>query len=126
MTSSGYDLTCGYLVVPEDRRQPDGRQVKLPVVVFHTQHPDPQPDPVIYLAGGGGFNMLPLIPFYLQLFGDRMLQDRDLVFYNQRGAPLTKPALPRIRPTALRPRPGRRRQCRGQDGRKDRLLGRLS
>ena len=94
LSNSGYNLTCGYLVVPEDRRQPQGRQVKLPVVVFHTPSPDPQPDPVIYLAGGGGFNMLPLVPFYLQLFGDRILRDRDLVFYNQRGAPLAEPALP--------------------------------
>ena len=54
MPDSGYDLTCGYLVVPEDRSQPEGRQAKLPVVVFHTQNPDPKPDPVIYLAGGGG------------------------------------------------------------------------
>lgn len=94
LPNTGYDLTCGYLVVPEDRSQPEGRQVKLPVVIFHTQSSDPKPDPVIYLAPGGGFNMMPLLPFYMQLFGDAILRNRDFVVYNQRGAPLSEPALP--------------------------------
>ncbi len=94
LPDDGYDLACGYLIVPEDRSQPEGKQVKLPVVVFHTRNPNPKPDPVIYLAGGGGFNMMPLLPFYMQLFGDAILRDRDLVVYNQRGAPLSEPSLP--------------------------------
>jgi pimeloyl-ACP methyl ester carboxylesterase len=94
MSGRGYDLTYGHLVVPEDRGQPEGRQVKLPVVVFHTQNPTPEPDPVIFLAGGGGFNAMPLLPFYMQLFGDAILRDRDFVAYNQRGAPLSEPDLP--------------------------------
>jgi pimeloyl-ACP methyl ester carboxylesterase len=94
LPGAGYDLACGYLIVPEDRSQPSGRQVELPVVILHTKNPSPRPDPVIYLAGGGGFNMMPLLPFYLQLFGDAILRDRDLVMYNQRGAPLSEPALP--------------------------------
>jgi pimeloyl-ACP methyl ester carboxylesterase len=94
LPNTGYDLTCGYLVVPEDRSQSEGRQVKLPVVVFHTQNPNSNPDPVIYLAPGGGFNMMPLLPFYMQLFGDAILRNRDFIAYNQRGAPLSEPALP--------------------------------
>jgi pimeloyl-ACP methyl ester carboxylesterase len=94
LPEGGYDLDCGYLIVPEDRSQPSGLQVKLPVVVFHTDSANPRPDPVIYLAGGGGFNMMPLLPFYMQLFGDAILRDRDLVVYNQRGAPLGEPSLP--------------------------------
>jgi pimeloyl-ACP methyl ester carboxylesterase len=94
LPEDGYDLACGYLIVPEDRSQPSGKQVELPVVTLHTKNPNPKHDPVIYLAGGGGFNMMPLLPFYLQLFGDAILRDRDLVVYNQRGAPLSEPALP--------------------------------
>ena len=78
----------------ENVSQPEGKQVELPVAILHTKNPHPKPDPVIYLAGGGGFNMMPLLPFYLQLFGDAILRDRDLVLYNQRGAPLSEPALP--------------------------------
>jgi pimeloyl-ACP methyl ester carboxylesterase len=94
LPDAGYDLACGYLIVPEDRSQPSGKQVELPVVIIRTKNPNPKPDPVIYLAGGGGFNMMPLLPFFLQLFGDAILRDRDLVMYNQRGAPLSKPSLP--------------------------------
>ena len=94
LPDEGYDLACGYLIVPEDRSQPSGKQVELPVVILHTDNPNPKPDPVIYLAGGGGFNVMPLLPFYMQLFGDAILRDRDLVVYNQRGAPLSEPSLP--------------------------------
>lgn len=93
LPGSGYELACGYLIVPEDRSQPEGRQVRLPVVVFYTENPTPKPDPVIYLAPGGGFNIMPLVPFYMQLFGDSILRSRDLILYNQRGAPLSEPSL---------------------------------
>ena len=93
MPGSGYDLTCGYLSVPEDRSQPEGRQVRLPVVVFHTQSPAPEPDPVIFLTPGGGFDLMPIVPFYVQLFGDSILRSRDLIMYNQRGAPVAEPSL---------------------------------
>jgi pimeloyl-ACP methyl ester carboxylesterase len=62
-------------------------------VQFHTQSADRQPEPLIYLAGGGGFNMMPLLPFYMQSFGDSILRDRDFIVYNQRGAPLGQPSL---------------------------------
>jgi pimeloyl-ACP methyl ester carboxylesterase len=94
MPDNGYRMTCGYLTVPEDRDQPEGDQVRMPVVVFHTQNPNPKPDPVIYLAGGGGFNMMPILPFYIFSFGDGILRDRDFIAYNQRGAPLSDPTLP--------------------------------
>jgi pimeloyl-ACP methyl ester carboxylesterase len=94
LSSYGYDLECGYLVVPEDRAQPEGKQVKLPVAIFHTQNPQPKPDPVIYLAPGGGFNQLYILPFSMKPVGDAILRDRDFVVYNQRGAPLGEPALP--------------------------------
>jgi pimeloyl-ACP methyl ester carboxylesterase len=94
LARDGYDLECGYLVVPEDRRQPQGKQVRMPVVVFHTKSSNPQPDPVIYLAGGGGFNVMPLLPWYMDPLGDYFLQKRDFIVYNQRGAPLGEPSLP--------------------------------
>ena len=52
LRGSDYNLECGYLVVPEDRSQPEGNQVRMPVVVFRTPSSDPKPDPVIYLAKG--------------------------------------------------------------------------
>jgi pimeloyl-ACP methyl ester carboxylesterase len=93
LPSSGYELVCGYLIVPEDRSQPDGRQIRLPAVIFHARTLAPRPDPVIYLAPGGGLNAMPMLPFYMQAFGNAILRSRDLIVYNQRGAPLSEPSL---------------------------------
>ncbi|MBN1679858.1 MAG: hypothetical protein JW966_06170, partial [Anaerolineae bacterium] len=61
---AGHDVTCGYLVVPEDRSQPDGSWIKLHVAVFKSRSATPLPDPVIYLAGGGGYNQLDNLTYY--------------------------------------------------------------
>ena len=93
ISTPGHRAECGYLVVPEDRDDPDGLWVELPVAIFRSQNPNPEPDPVIYLTGGGGFNQMPIVSFYLSLFGDEILRNRDFLVYNQRGAPLADPAL---------------------------------
>ena len=83
---------CGWLVVLEDRTKPDGRLVRLPVVIFEAQTSDPRPDPVIYLAGGGGVNQMAMMSSYSD-FVSAVVSERDFIMYNQRGAPLTDPAL---------------------------------
>lgn len=88
-----YDMTCGFLVVPENRDIPDGRQVRLPVMVLRTLNPNPEPDPVIYLSGGGGYAHLKYAQFYVESVGDAVLQNHDFIQYNQRGARETEPAL---------------------------------
>lgn len=78
--------------VPENREHPNGSQVRLPVVIFKSPHP--QPDPVIYLTGGGGVNQLETAHIQVyQAVLDEVLKERDFIFYNQRGAPLTEPVL---------------------------------
>jgi len=83
---------CGWLVVLEDRTNPDGRLVRLPVVIFEARTPDPQPDPVIYLAGGGGVDQMAMMSLYSD-FVSAVVSERDFIMYNQRGAPLTDPVL---------------------------------
>jgi pimeloyl-ACP methyl ester carboxylesterase len=46
--------SCGYLTVPEDRSQPQGRTVRLFVVKFPPPDPSPSPDPVLILGGAIG------------------------------------------------------------------------
>jgi pimeloyl-ACP methyl ester carboxylesterase len=67
--------------------------VQLHVAIFKSKAPEPKPDPVIYLAGGGGANHLPHNPFYLENGGDEILRRRDYIMYNQRGAVLSLPPL---------------------------------
>ena len=57
-------MECGYLIVPEDRAHSTSRMVKLPVVIFKSTSSDPAPDPLIYLAGGGGGNILKYANYY--------------------------------------------------------------
>lgn len=83
---------CGYLIVPEGRRRPAGPEVRLPVIVFESQADDPLPDPVIYLAGGGGVEQMGMMGWYRDIVID-VTATRDFIMYNQRGAPLTDPPL---------------------------------
>jgi pimeloyl-ACP methyl ester carboxylesterase len=86
-------IECGHLVALENRTQPEGSRVRLPVMIARTQSTDPAPDPVIYLAGGGGHNHLRYVNFLMEGVGDAVLERRDFIQYNQRGAPLTTPEL---------------------------------
>ena len=89
----GFDPECGYLVVPEDRTKPDGAQVRLHVAIFRSRSETPEPDPLIYLTGGGGGNELDNTISYLDDGNDAILDHRDFIMYNQRGAKYGKPYL---------------------------------
>jgi pimeloyl-ACP methyl ester carboxylesterase len=93
LTSSSYQTECGYLVVPEDRANPDGPTVKIHVVIFKSNNVNAAPDPVIYVAGGGGGNHLDTYDYYLENGGYQILRNRDYIMYNQRGAMYSHPAL---------------------------------
>ena len=81
---------CGYLVVPEDRRRPAGRTIRLIVAIVPAVSSRPAPDPVIYLAGGPGGSALTEADLAVAAGLNR---DRDLVLMNQRGTFLSVPAL---------------------------------
>ena len=77
---------CGVLHVPEDRAHSEGRYLDLDVVVVRAQQPNPEPDPLFYIAGGPGDAATdPMIvtgvSYLLREVNDR----RDLVFLDQRG-----------------------------------------
>lgn len=89
----GFDLECGNLIVPEDRSNPDGAEVRLHVAIFDSRSEDPEPDPLIYLTGGGGGNELDNTIRYLDDGNDAILDRRDFIMYNQRGAKYARPYL---------------------------------
>lgn len=90
--SARYITECGDLIVPEDRSQPDGATVRLPVIVYRSLSDDPEPDPLIYLTGGGGVNQMSHPDDYPEI-REAVLESRDFIFYNQRGADFTEPSL---------------------------------
>lgn len=86
------DITarCGFLIVPEDRMQPDGPVVELAVVVLESLADAPAPDPIFYLEGGPGGTALSGLEVWQELgFLDR----RDMVILAQRGTAFSTPHL---------------------------------
>ncbi len=57
-TGRGKNVICGFLVVPEDRSQPQGAAIRLAVAIFKASSPHPTPDPVLFLSGGPGDALL--------------------------------------------------------------------
>ena len=93
---SGREITCFELVVPENRRLPTARQVRLPIVIFRAPK-DRVDDPVIFINGGPGVHSstagasarwwnrrIKQLPF---------LHGRDLIVFDQRGVGGARPAL---------------------------------
>jgi pimeloyl-ACP methyl ester carboxylesterase/ABC-type transport system involved in multi-copper enzyme maturation permease subunit len=90
----GYTVNCGALVVPEDRAQPGGREIRLAVAVFKSQQPSPQPDPILFLNGGPGAPAMEDLPRFTGLFHLLLdAQNRDVIIFDQRGVGLSQPAL---------------------------------
>src|SRR6476620_9350048 len=82
--------SCGYLVVPEDRRRPNGRTIRLMVAIFPARSPEKRADPVFYLAGGPG----DIAPLDVNgLIAANFIRDRDILVVSQRGTMFSEPAL---------------------------------
>lgn len=88
-----HEVECGYLVVPEDRANPDSPQIRLAVAVFRSNNPDKAPDPLIYLEGGpGGSALKASAPAFEQVFAP-YARYRDVILLDQRGVGFSQPAL---------------------------------
>jgi pimeloyl-ACP methyl ester carboxylesterase len=84
------EASCGYLVVPEDRRRSNDRTIRLMVAKFPARSPQKRADPVVYLAGGPG-DVAPLE--VNQLIAANFIRDRDILVVSQRGTMFSEPAL---------------------------------
>ncbi len=82
--------SCGYLVVPENRSQPNGRTIRLMVAKYPARSAEKRPDPIVYLAGGPG----DIAPLEVNgLIAADFLRDRDIYVVSQRGTMFSDPAL---------------------------------
>jgi hypothetical protein len=82
------EASCGYLVVPENRSQPEGRAIRL--VEYPARATEKRPDPVVYLAGGPG----DIAPLEVNgLIAADFIRDRDIAVMSQRGTMFSEPAL---------------------------------
>ena len=91
---TGRDVECGWLTVPEDHAQPDGKTIKLAVARFKSDASKPQPDPIVYLEGGpGGSPLKSSILSQFDVYYGPLLDKRDLILFDQRGTGYSQPAL---------------------------------
>ncbi len=84
---NGIDAECGYLHVPEDRNNPNGRMLDLKVVVVRAVGPDRQPDPLFYIVGGPDVAVTrdDIVANSHNYIFSKVNAQRDLVFLDQRG-----------------------------------------
>jgi pimeloyl-ACP methyl ester carboxylesterase len=90
---AGQTVECGYLTVPEDRRDADGATIRLAVAVFDSPNPDKAADPIVYLEGGPGGEPLEAIPLLFERQYAPMLENRDVIVFDQRGTGYSEPSL---------------------------------
>ncbi|NER79446.1 MAG: alpha/beta hydrolase [Leptolyngbya sp. SIO1D8] len=87
---------CGYVVVPADRSQPGGQTIHLGVFVVESQNSPSSPDPIFFAQGGPGGSVMLFANFGQVIQPDWFTlsnQNRDLVFFDQRGTEYTRPYL---------------------------------
>jgi len=84
------NAACGTLTVPENRGDPKEGRVQLPVVIVPSKTQPPEPDPVVYMAGGPGANAIAQAQ---DLVNVGLNAKRNLIIMNQRGVAYTVPDL---------------------------------
>jgi len=83
-------VECGTLIVPEDRSQPDVRQVRLPVAITRASQEPKKPDPIVYFSGGPGSPGLSAAKNWSKVGLD---PTRDVITFDQRGTGASQPSL---------------------------------
>lgn len=88
----GRAITCGYVVVPENRNDESGQEIRLFLAIAHSTSQSPEPDPIVFLHGGPGGQAGWYTPAIAVNFS-AALEHRDLIVFDQRGAGLSEPLL---------------------------------
>ncbi|MBN1565331.1 MAG: alpha/beta fold hydrolase [Anaerolineae bacterium] len=83
-------IECGWMIVPQQRSDPNGPQVELAFAILAATGANPAPDPIIYLEGGPGGSGLSGIDAW---YDSPLRQDRDIIVLDQRGTGYSYPFL---------------------------------
>ncbi len=84
------DVICKFLVVPEDRTKPGGRQIKIAVGIGKAKARTPEADPVFYVHGGPSMSSLYRIRWWPY---STFRNERDVIVMDQRGTGFSEPSL---------------------------------
>src|SRR4249919_1500533 len=83
-------VRCGTVTVPEDRSKPDGRQIRLNIIVIPAKQPSKVGQALFELEGGPGLADTNNVGFYLT-DGAPYGATRDIVLFDQRGTGRSNP-----------------------------------
>lgn len=86
----GADVVCGFLSVPENRANPDGRKIKIAVARLKAISPNSGRAPLVYLNGGPGSTGIGIAE---ELRENGINRDRDVILVGQRGTLHSEPLL---------------------------------
>jgi pimeloyl-ACP methyl ester carboxylesterase len=86
-------VDCGFLVVPEDRADPNSPTIRLAVVIFRAKAKKPAPDAVLYLEGGPGGHSVDNAKESFEYAFAGFAQKRDFIMFDQRGVGYSEPSL---------------------------------
>ena len=84
------EVRCGTYEVFEDRAAMSGRKIPLYVVVLPARGESPEPDPVVFFAGGPGGSTAEQAPGLATFYG-KDLERRDFLLVDYRGTGKSKP-----------------------------------
>ncbi|MGG9960233.1 alpha/beta fold hydrolase [Ferruginibacter sp. SUN106] len=88
---SGLVSKCGYLVVPENRQKPAGRQIKIPFVSARKPEQDAAKNFTLYTTGGPGYSTI--ANFDSIRYRSDFLKFGGFIAFDQRGTKLSQPCL---------------------------------
>ncbi len=88
--SAAPNIEFGYVTLPENYAEPDGKQIRVAFAIVRSQVANPKPDPVIWFEGGWG---LPSLNNIFRLARFFPFKDRDLLVFDYRGSGYSEPGL---------------------------------
>ncbi len=82
---------CGDITVPLDHHHPTGETIQIPIAIWPVYGERVSKYPLFFTHGGPGGSALEVYPSYL--YPDKLGEDRDIVFIDQRGTRYAQPNL---------------------------------
>lgn len=86
-------IDCGHLVVPEDRSDAGGREIRLAVAILRHPSGEADPAPVVHLSGGPGEKPLNFLAESYPGFATFFDIGREVIVFEPRGVGFGEPAL---------------------------------
>jgi pimeloyl-ACP methyl ester carboxylesterase len=86
-------VRCGTVVVPESHAHPNGKTIRLPVLVYKAANPNPAPEPIVLLAGGPGQSGAVFVSYLTGSAYKALAAHNDVIVFDQRGTGKAQPNL---------------------------------